>query len=88
LHEEGVSNVDLVPWYATYFPAKTPVGVAETMRSILLRASKTKVVVEALNTFAMEQLAMSGEDLNALNRKEVDMYTKMLRQAGIIRSKN
>jgi tripartite-type tricarboxylate transporter receptor subunit TctC len=83
LRDEGVSNIELAAWYATYFPAKTPIAVAGTMRDILRRASRTQPVVDALKTFAMEELAMSGEELTALNRAEVNMYTKMLQQAGI-----
>jgi tripartite-type tricarboxylate transporter receptor subunit TctC len=83
LREQGVANLELAAWYATYFPAKVPSAVAATMRDILRRASRTKAVVDALNTFAMDELAMSGDELTVFNRREVQMYKKMLQQVGI-----
>jgi tripartite-type tricarboxylate transporter receptor subunit TctC len=82
LREEGLSNFELTAWYATYFPAKTPADVAATMRDILRRASQTKTVVDVLKTFTMEPLNLAGEELTALNRKEVDTYAKVLREIG------
>jgi tripartite-type tricarboxylate transporter receptor subunit TctC len=81
LREQGVPEYELSAWFATYFPAGTPPQIAAAMREILRKASKTKLMADSLNTFAMESLELAGEQLTYMNRREVDMWTKVLKQA-------
>jgi tripartite-type tricarboxylate transporter receptor subunit TctC len=83
MREEGVPGYELTAWYATFFPAKTPPQIVATMRDALRKASQTKTVVEALKVSALEPLNLEGEELTTLNRKELDKWTKVIRDAGI-----
>jgi len=83
VREEGVPDYEMSAWFATYFPARTPPEVLREMREILRKASKTKLMADTLNNFAMEPLDLAGDELTSLNRKEVDMWTRVVKQANI-----
>jgi tripartite-type tricarboxylate transporter receptor subunit TctC len=83
LREQGAPEYDMSAWYAAYFPAKTPPEIAAAMREILRKASRTKLMHDTLNSFAMEPLDLAGDDLRALNRREVEAWARIVRQANI-----
>ncbi|HSV79394.1 MAG TPA: tripartite tricarboxylate transporter substrate binding protein [Ramlibacter sp.] len=83
LREEGVAEYDVTAWFATYFPAKTPPEVVATMRDILQKANKTKLMADTLAGFSMEPLNLVGDQLTALNRREVDMWAKVVKAANL-----
>jgi tripartite-type tricarboxylate transporter receptor subunit TctC len=83
LREQGVPEYDMSAWFATYFPAKTPPEIASTMREILRKASKTKLMADTLNSFAMEPLDIAGDDVTQLTRREIEMWGKIVKQANI-----
>ena len=83
LREEGVPDYDFTAWFATYFARGTPPQIAERMSDILRRAMKTPGVVEMLNSGGMEPLELSGDELTQLARKEVAIWTDIVKRAGV-----
>jgi len=83
LREEGVSDYEMTPWYGMYYPAKTPPASVVAMRDILRKAATTSVVAEALKNARMEPLGLVGDEVTALNRKELEMLGKVVRAANL-----
>jgi tripartite-type tricarboxylate transporter receptor subunit TctC len=83
LREEGVPDYDFTAWFATYFARGTPPEIADRMSDILRRAMKTSGVVETLTQGGMEPLELSGAEITQLARKEVDMWTQLVKRAGL-----
>jgi tripartite-type tricarboxylate transporter receptor subunit TctC len=87
MKEEGVADYDLVAWFATYFAARTPPEAVSAMREILRKAVKTPGFMEMLNKANMEPMDLEGEEINAMTRREIETYTKVLRAANLIPAK-
>ncbi len=83
LREEGVSAYEVVAWFAMYFPANVPRETTVAMRDLLKRAAHTKLVEDTLAKASLEPMSLVGDELTALNRKEVAMWTKVVRAANI-----
>jgi len=83
LREEGVADYDFTAWFATYFARGTPPAIAERMSEILRRAMKTPGVVETLSAGGMEPLDMSGAELTQLARREIALWTEIVKRAGL-----
>lgn len=87
VREEGVADYDVTAWFATYFAAKTPPEVVTAMRELLVKAAKSPGFVETLARANMDALDLVGEDINALTRKEIEMWTKVVRAANLAPAK-
>ncbi len=83
LKEEGIANFNLSAWFAAYMPAKTPPEVADAMRTILRKAIHTKTIADMLAGASIEPLDVSGADLAAMNRNEIEGWKKLVRTANI-----
>lgn len=83
MREEGIPDFLMSAWYATYFRAGTPPAIADSMRRILREVASRPEVKEALKTYVHEPLELVGEDLTALNRNEIERWSKLVRDHGI-----
>jgi tripartite-type tricarboxylate transporter receptor subunit TctC len=78
MREAGLQDYDVTSWLATYAPAHTPAPVAATLRDILRKAGKTAPVTDFLKTFSMQPLDISGDEVTALTRADIDKVGKVL----------
>lgn len=83
LREEGLQDFDLTAWYAAYVPLRTPPDTVATLRDAFRKAAATKAIAETLSNFSMEPLDLVGDDLTALNRSEIEMWTRIVRAQSI-----
>jgi tripartite-type tricarboxylate transporter receptor subunit TctC len=79
LREQGLPNYSFTSWLATYAPAKTPPAISSALLDILQKASRTTVVQEALAKYGIDPLNLSGEQLTAMQRAEVEKWGKLVR---------
>jgi tripartite-type tricarboxylate transporter receptor subunit TctC len=84
IREQGVPDYDVTAWFTTFFATKTPPEIVAAMREILRRTTKTPLVTETLAKFSMEPLDMVGDELTVLNRKEVDMWKKVVSDMNVL----
>jgi tripartite-type tricarboxylate transporter receptor subunit TctC len=84
VREAGVPDYDVTAWFATYFAAKTPPEIVSAMRDILRKAAKSPGFVEALAKANMDPLDLAGDEINALTRREIELWTKVARAANLI----
>lgn len=83
LQEEGLAGFEVVGWFAAYAPAKTPPAAIARLREMIRNAVKSKYVSDVYGTFAMEPLELSGDELAAFQRAELDKWGKAIRAAGL-----
>lgn len=83
LKEEGLPDYEVTAWFATYFARGTPPELTQAMRGILRKAVQHPHMVETLGKVGMEPLELVGDDITALTRREVDMWTKVVKVANL-----
>jgi tripartite-type tricarboxylate transporter receptor subunit TctC len=81
--ESGYPKINIMNWYALFAPANTPRDIVTT-----LNAETAKVVARAdMKTFVQEQggaaASSAPAELGALLRAELDLWSKVVRTAGI-----
>lgn len=81
--EEGLAGYEVTGWWAAYFPAKTPPAIVAAMRDIVEKAMKTQPVKDALTTFALEPLRLSGEAFAAFQQSDSQRLGKLVREANL-----
>ena len=80
MREEGVAGYEFNPWFATYFPAKTPPDIVEKMRKILRAANTTKNFTESLTSYGNEPFDLAGNDLLEMNRKQIEEFRNLVKK--------
>jgi tripartite-type tricarboxylate transporter receptor subunit TctC len=81
--EQGLPDFLMGAWYAIYFKAGTPPAAAAAMRDVLRKAGARPTVKEALKTFVHEPLDLAGDDITAMNRREIEAWKKLARDHNI-----
>jgi tripartite-type tricarboxylate transporter receptor subunit TctC len=81
--EQGLADYLMTVWYATYFKAGTAPEKAAAMREILRKASETPTVKTALKNFVHEPFNLAGDEITALNRREIEHWSKIVRERGL-----
>jgi tripartite-type tricarboxylate transporter receptor subunit TctC len=84
LKEEGLPDYEVTAWFATYFARGTPPEITQAMRDVLRKAMRHTGMLETLAKVGMEPLELTGDDITALARKEVDMWTKVVKAANLL----
>ena len=84
LREEGVKDYDFTAWFATYFARGTAPERVAAMRAILRKAVAAPSMQEALAKVGMEPLDMAGDELTALARSEVEVWTRVVKEAKLL----
>jgi len=80
--EHGL-DYEMEVWLAAYFPAKTPDSIVLTMQDILQKSIKSPYVVEAMERASYVPLAMAGDELTALQRRESEKWGKLVNDANL-----
>jgi tripartite-type tricarboxylate transporter receptor subunit TctC len=81
--EEGVPDFLMTAWYGAYFKTGTPPQIAARMRDLLREAGAKKEVKDALASFVHEPLYLTGDEVTAMNRREIEQWAKLVREQGI-----
>ena len=83
LQEQGLAGYEVTGWWATYFPAKTPMEVVAKMRDIMQEAVKTQSVKDAFTNFGLEPMPVMGSELAAVQRQDFERWGKLVRKANL-----
>jgi tripartite-type tricarboxylate transporter receptor subunit TctC len=87
MREEGVADYDVTSWFATYAAVKTPPAVVATLRDMMQKAAGAPGFLEVLSKGAMDPLDLVGEDINALTRRELEMWGRVVKASGLAPAK-
>jgi tripartite-type tricarboxylate transporter receptor subunit TctC len=77
--EEGIPEFLMSAWYAVYFPKGTPPAIVAKMNDILRGVATRPEVRQALATFVHEPLGLVGDEVTAMNRREIEVWQKLVR---------
>ena len=70
-------------WYALFAPARTPAPIISTLHRVATQALKTPAVIEQLAAQGGEPIANTPDELRQFLQNEIDVWTRIIRQAGI-----
>jgi len=81
--EAGVPGVVVVNWYGLIAPAKTPHSVIERLSAEAIKAMNSPEMIKRLVAEGSESVGSSPREFAAHIRAERDLWTKVIKQAGI-----
>ena len=75
---------DVDNWYAMFFPAGTPKPIVDKMNGEILKALKSKDVLEFMAREGADPVGSSPEELSQWFKREVEKYAKVIKAANIV----
>jgi tripartite-type tricarboxylate transporter receptor subunit TctC len=81
--ESGVAPLDLESWFGYFVPSKTPAAVQERLRSELAKVIAQPELQETFRKAGGKPLALNTEQTRALVRRDVERWTRLVRDIGI-----
>jgi tripartite-type tricarboxylate transporter receptor subunit TctC len=75
---------DVDNWYAMFFPAGTPKPLVDKMNGEIRKALQSKDVLDFMAREGADPVASSPEELNALFKREIGKYAKVIKTANIV----
>lgn len=76
--EQGASDMDVVGWYGTFAPAKTPKDVVDKIRASIDRAIRLPEVQAKLQGFGLEPVSGPPEDFAARIQGDLVYWRKVI----------
>ena len=80
---DSYPGFDLVTWMGIFFPAGTPQAIRAQLRGEFQKALRIPDTRERLVALGNDVVAGSGEDLAALIDRELKLYAKIVKSAGM-----
>ena len=81
--ESGVAQLDLESWFGYFVPSKTPAAVQERLRSELAKVIAQPELQETFRSRGGKPLNLDVAQTKALVRRDVERWTKLVRDIGI-----
>ncbi len=81
--ESGLPGFDITTWYGLLAPAGTPAAIIAKLNSEVARILKLPDVIDRLSTLGLEPKTSTAEHFGAILRKEIALYAKIIKDAGI-----
>lgn len=81
--ETVLPGFDIVTWYGMWAPKDTPEPVIAKLNKVMIEASQSPKVVEALKSQGTLPSAMSYQEAEAFNLEESKRWIKVMQDAGI-----
>jgi tripartite-type tricarboxylate transporter receptor subunit TctC len=81
--ETVLPNFDIVSWTGLAVPAGTPAPIVAKLRAELHRALAAPEVQERLRVLDSEPAPSSGEDMRELIKRQIAVWTRVVKEAGI-----
>jgi len=81
--ESGVPGFDVVSWYGFFVPAKTPTEIITKMNADTIAALADPSVHGRLAPLGYESRPDAPETVGAFLRAEVEIWSRVIKQAGI-----
>lgn len=81
--ETGVAKLELESWFGLFAPVKTPPAVLERLRAELAKVIAMPEVMDSFVKAGGKPLALSQADTHALVRKDVERWSRTVRELGI-----
>ena len=83
ISETGVAQLDLESWFGYFVPSKTPAEVQQRLRSELAQVIAQPELQETFRKAGGKPLALDAGQTRALVRRDVERWTRLVREIGI-----
>lgn len=83
LHEQGATNFHVDPWYAVWGAPKMPAALVTQYRDAIIAALNDAGVKENLTKQGLIVKTSTPEELVALAKAELELWTRVVREANI-----
>ena len=81
--ESGVPGFQATTWYALLAPAGTPPAIIKQLHAATVQALRSPAVADQLVAQGAEPIANSPDELRAFLQNEIEVWTKVIKQANI-----
>jgi tripartite-type tricarboxylate transporter receptor subunit TctC len=81
--ETGVARIEAESWFGYFVPGETPAAVQKRVRNELARVIAQPDLQENFRKAGGKPLALSPQQTRALVRREVERWSKLVRDTGI-----
>ena len=81
--ETGVAPLDMESWFGLFAPAATPPNILARLRSELAKVIAMPEVAEAFAKTGGRIMKLSPAETEALLKRDVDRWTKLIQDAGL-----
>lgn len=81
--ESGIPGFEMIAWYNTFAPAKTPAAITNRLNAEINRILGEPDVREKLGTQGVTPMTGTPADLSKYLNLEVDRWARVIREAGI-----
>jgi tripartite-type tricarboxylate transporter receptor subunit TctC len=81
--ESGVAPLDLESWFGYFVPKKTPMDIQDRLRSELAKVIAQPDLQETFRKAGGKPLNLNAEQTRALVRRDVERWSKLVRDIGI-----
>jgi len=82
---EVLPGFELTAWQGTLAPVKTPRAIIDLLSNAIQALSKDPTVIERLEQFGIESTTTTPEQMAAIIKAELPVYTEAVRAAGLLR---
>jgi tripartite-type tricarboxylate transporter receptor subunit TctC len=81
--ETGTAPLDMESWFGLFAPAATPAPTIQRLRSEFSKVVAEPEVAELFGKTGGRVMQLSAAETDALIRRDVERWTKLIREAGI-----
>ena len=81
--EAGVPGFQVIGWFGVFAPAKTPSQIVKQLNEAVVETLKQRAVIDRFVELGAEPSSGSQEELRKLLASEIDVWGKVIRDAGI-----
>ena len=79
---ETLPGFEQIVWHSVIVPVKTPKPIVAKLTNELIRILRLPEIKERFNSQALDAVGSTPDEVNALIRKEIAMYAKLVKQIG------
>jgi tripartite-type tricarboxylate transporter receptor subunit TctC len=85
---EFLPNFEMTAWQGTLAPVKTPKVIIDLVSNAIQELSKDPKVIEALGGYGVDALTTTPEQMAAMIKGELSIYTEAVKAAGLTKPNN
>jgi len=85
---EFLPNFEMTAWQGTLAPVKTPKAIIDLVSNAIQELSKDPKVIETLGSYGVDALTTTPEQMAAMIKGELPIYTEAVKAAGLIKPNN
>ena len=83
IRETGVAALELESWFGYFAPARTPRADLTRLQQEMATVMRSPDVIERFEKAGGKPMALVGEDARALVRRDVERWTRLIKDIGI-----